>query len=64
MFCLLVVVWVPRPRLTLERSVDFAELRASIDRALGSGDGVWLRRLEGLQLFAAGLRVNTVRKMF
>ena len=51
---------MPRPRLTLERSVDFAELRASIDRALGSGDRVWLRRLEGLQLFAAGLRVEEV----
>jgi len=51
---------VARPRLKLERNVDLEELRVLIDRALKTGDRAWLRRLEGLQLFAAGLRIEDV----
>jgi transposase len=58
----LVVVWVVRPRLKLERKVDLEELNTLIERALKAGDRVWLRRLEGLRLFAAGLRIEDVAR--
>jgi hypothetical protein len=46
--------------LKLERNVDLEELRVLIGRALKAGGRAWLRCLEGLQLFAAGLRVEDV----